>query len=81
MTDFIKYLKEADDRNITLKISHNTTIPSCALWLEYNIEQETREERMDWWSKFENHHNKFIQNTAIFWINLLENNVYYNMPE
>ena len=74
-------ITEADDRNNILRIHHNATIPSFALWIQYDIDQETKEERKDWWFQFESHQNIFIQNTAIFWIKLLENNIYYDMPE
>ena len=74
-------LFESDDRNKILRILHNTTIPSFAVWMQYDIDQETKEERNEWWSQFESHPNIFIQNTAIFWIKLLENNIYYNRPD
>ena len=73
--------KEAFDRNKIIKIDHNTTIPTIALWGEYHIEQETKEERINWWNEFKNHPNQYIQNTAVFWINCLNTNISNDIPE
>ncbi len=73
--------KEAFDRNKIIRIEHDTTIPSYAAWIPYDIEQETKEERINWWIQYENHPNQYIQNTAIFWINCFNNNVSNDVPE
>ena len=81
MNNLFNPSKEAHDRNKILRINHNTTIPACSIWISNDIEQETKKERINWWSKYQNHHNNFIQNTAIFWIKVLDNNIYYDKPE
>jgi hypothetical protein len=58
---------EANDRNAVLSGQYSK-IPSYALWMEYDIEKETQEERINWWKNYENVDNIVWKTLANQWL-------------
>ena len=63
-------MEEAIARNIVLKILHDR-IPSYAMWDSNDIENESIDFRIKWWSELVSHQNITIVNMAKQWVTFL----------
>jgi hypothetical protein len=62
---------EAESRNSILDSNHGK-IPSYSLWTDQDIEKESIETRLDWWTYFEKSKNDQIKSTVSYWITLIK---------
>lgn len=72
-------MEEAIARNIVLKILHDR-IPSYAIWDSNDIENESIDFRIKWWSELVSHQNITIVNMAKQWVaflNTIRNQRFY----
>lgn len=65
---------EAECRNSILYLNHGK-IPSYSLWTDQDIEKESIETRLDWWTYFENSKNDQIKSTVSYWITLIKKQI------
>ena len=71
---------EAESRNSILDSNHGK-IPSYSLWRDGDIEMETLETRLEWWTYFENSKNDQIKLTVKYWITLIKKKISQKKPE
>ena len=71
---------EANDRNAVLSGQYNK-IPSYALWRDYDIEKETKEERIVWWKNYQNADNIVWKTLANQWLNYFNKDEEENSPD
>ena len=56
---------ESYDRNNVLEKIHNTTLPSYALWGEYDIEKEHNSTKKNWWKEVKKEYDNSCQDKSV----------------
>lgn len=63
--------RETVDRNSVLVIEH-ICIPSYVLWREMDIENESIESRINWWTNYKESSFDSVKKTADYWLKKLK---------